>query len=56
MSQDTDFLRIVASGQETPGVAFYSDQSRSIGKTIRDLLLIWEVFEAEDMRNRVEFL
>jgi len=56
VTQDTDFLRITAAGQEIPGVAFYSDQMRSIGQVIHDLLLIWEVYEPGEMRNRVEFL
>jgi predicted nuclease of predicted toxin-antitoxin system len=56
VTQDTDFLRIVATGQEGPGVAFYPALERSIGQVIRHLLLIWEVYEPEEMRNRVEFL
>jgi predicted nuclease of predicted toxin-antitoxin system len=56
VTQDPDFLRIVAAGRETPGIAFYFDQSRSIGQIIRALLLVWEVYELEEMRNRVEFL
>jgi hypothetical protein len=56
VTQDTDFLRIAAGGVACPGVAFYPNQGRSIGQIIRDLLLIWEVYEPNDMRNRVEFL
>jgi uncharacterized protein with PIN domain len=56
VTQDTDFLRIVAAGEETPGIAFYPDRGHSIGQIIRDLLLIWEVYEPEEMRNHVEFL
>ena len=56
VTQDTDFLRMVAAGQETAGVAFYPAQGRSIGQVIRDLLLIWELYEPEELRNRVEFL
>ena len=56
VTQDTDFLRIAAAGQETPGIVFYSVQGRSIGKLIGDLLLIWEVYEPDEMRNHVEFL
>jgi hypothetical protein len=44
------------AGQETPGVVFYPDQERPIGQVIRDLLLIWELLEGEEIRNRVEFL
>jgi predicted nuclease of predicted toxin-antitoxin system len=56
VTQDTDFLRIAAAGRESPGITFYSAQSRSVGQVIRDLLLIWEVYEPEEIRNRVEFL
>jgi predicted nuclease of predicted toxin-antitoxin system len=56
VTQDPDFLRIAAAGEETRGVAFYTDQERSIGQVIRALLLIWEVYELAEMRNRVEFL
>src|SRR4051812_33696668 len=45
VTQDTDFLRLAATGQETCGVAFYADQGRSIGQIVRDLLLIWELCE-----------
>jgi hypothetical protein len=56
VTQDTDFLRLTAAGQETPGVVFYPDQGRSLGQIIHALLLIWEVYEPEELRNRVEFL
>ena len=56
VTQDTDFLRIAAEGQETAGVVFYPDQERSVGQVIRDLHLIWEVYEPDEMRCRVEFL
>jgi predicted nuclease of predicted toxin-antitoxin system len=56
VTQDTDFLRLAAAGQETSGIAFFPAQGRSIGQIIRDLLLIWEVYEPEEMRNRVEYL
>jgi len=56
VTQDADFLRIVAADEDTPGVAFCSAENRSLGQVIRDLLLIWEVYEPEEMRNRVEFL
>jgi len=56
VTQDADFLRMAASGREVPGIAFYPAESRSIGQVIRALLLIWEVYEPDEMRNRVEFL
>jgi predicted nuclease of predicted toxin-antitoxin system len=56
VTQDTDFLRTAAAGHESPGIAFSSTHGRSLGQVIRDLLLIWEVYEPKEMRNRVEFL
>ena len=56
VTQDTDFLRIAATGQQTPGIVFYPNQGSSVGQVIRHLLLIWEVYEPEEMINRVEFL
>jgi hypothetical protein len=56
VTQDTDFLRIAAGGAEMGGVVFYPSQGRSIGQVIRELLLIWEVLEPEEMRNRVEYI
>jgi hypothetical protein len=56
VTQDTDFLRLAAIGRETSGIAFSPGQGRSIGQVIHVLLLIWEVYEPEEMRNRIEFL
>jgi hypothetical protein len=56
VTQDTDFLRLAAAGHETAGVAFFPGQGRSLGQIIRALLLVWEVYEPQEMRNRVEFL
>jgi len=54
--QDTDFLRMATAGRESSGIAFYPDQERSLGQVIRALLLLWEVYKPDEMRNRVEFL
>lgn len=56
VTQDADFLRISASGQEHRGIAYYHFASRSIGQVIRVLLLMWEVYEPDEMTNRVEYL
>jgi predicted nuclease of predicted toxin-antitoxin system len=40
VTQDTDFLRMAAAGEQTPGIVFYPDQGRSLGQVIRALLLI----------------
>ncbi len=56
ITQDTDFLRIAASGQEHPGIVYFPAQGRSVGEVIRGVQLIWEVYEPADIQNRVEFI
>ena len=41
---------------EHRGIAFCDRQSRSIGQITASLLLIWEVYQPEEMANRIEFL
>jgi hypothetical protein len=55
-TQDQDFLRLHAASVEHRGIAFCYQQCRSIGQIIAGLLLIWEIYEPEEMVNRVEFL
>lgn len=55
-TRDADFLRIDALGLEHPGIAYCHPKSWSLGEIIRRLLLIWEIYEPEEMRNRVEYL
>lgn len=56
VTRDTDFLRIAASGAEHHGIAFYNENTRTIGQVITGLLLIWECLEPDGMRHRVEYL
>ena len=56
VTQDTDFPRMAASGREHAGIAFCPVQTRSIGQIVRSLLLIWEVYEPDEIRNRIEFI
>lgn len=55
-TQDEDFPRLNAAGAEHRGIAFCYQQTRSIGQIIAGLLLIWEVYEPEEMTGRVEYL
>jgi predicted nuclease of predicted toxin-antitoxin system len=56
ITQDADFLRIAARSTDHPGIAFYSQASRSLGSVIERLILIYEVLTAEEIAGRVEFL
>ncbi|MFE1744830.1 DUF5615 family PIN-like protein [Coleofasciculus sp. H7-2] len=53
---DADFLRLHQAGVEHAGITYCHQGSRSIGDILRGLILIWELLEPEDMRDRVEFL
>jgi predicted nuclease of predicted toxin-antitoxin system len=55
-TQDRDFLRLHSAGVPHAGIAYCAKDTRSIGETIQGLVLIWELLEPEEMRNRVEFL
>jgi predicted nuclease of predicted toxin-antitoxin system len=55
-TQDEDFLRHNAAGMPHAGIVFTAQQTRGIGQIIAGLLLIWEVYEREEMGNHVEFI
>ncbi len=56
VTRDADFLRFHARGVEHPGVAYYQPGSRSTGEIIAAVLLIFQTLDADEMRDRVEFL
>ncbi len=55
-TEDADFLRLDAAGENHPGIAYCHQQTRSIGEILRALVLIWEILEPEEMRNHVEYI
>lgn len=55
VTQDNDFLVLHAQGVEHAGIAFAS-QPRHIGELIRALMFIYEVLDAQDMVNHIEFI
>jgi hypothetical protein len=55
-TQDQDFLRLDAAGVEHGGVAYCAKDTKSIGELIQRLVLVWEIYEPEEMAGRVEHL
>ena len=55
-SHDDDFLKRSATGALHAGIIYCHQQKYSIGELIRLLVLIWEIYEPEEMRNRIEYL
>lgn len=56
VTDDTDFLRLAASTPDHPGVIFCRRKDHTIGEIIEFLQLVHGVFEAHEMRGRVEYL
>lgn len=54
-TQDDDFLRLHAAGIAHAGLAYVRQQT-SIGDIVRGLMLIHDVFDAQEMVGRVEML
>jgi predicted nuclease of predicted toxin-antitoxin system len=56
-TQDKDFLKLAGQeGTKHHGILFCRQQTRSVGEIIRGLMLVWEVYEAEELKNKVEYL
>jgi predicted nuclease of predicted toxin-antitoxin system len=55
-SEDDDFLSLASTGQIHAGVAYCHQHTRTIGQIVRALQLIWEIYEPDEMVNRVEFI
>ena len=55
-TQDRDFLRINAARMPHAGIAYCEKDTRSIGEIVSGLVLLWEIYEPEEMVNRVEYL
>jgi len=55
-TQDRDFLRIHARGAPHAGIAYSEKGALPVGEIISRLVLLWDVYEPEEMANRVEYL
>jgi len=54
-TQDDDFLRLHAAGAKHAGIV-YAPAQASIGDIIYGLMLVYQVLDAEDMVEQVEYL
>ncbi len=55
-TKDADFLRLHATSVEHQGIVFSPQGRDTVGAVIRGLILIWEVYEPEELKNRLEYL
>ena len=54
-TQDTDFLRLAASGMPHVGIV-YARQHASVGAIIQGLMLVHQLLNAEEMMGQIEYL
>jgi hypothetical protein len=55
-TQDQDFLRLDAAGIAHAGIAFCAKDTKPIGEILQRLVLIWEIYEPEEIVGRIEYL
>ncbi len=55
VTHDDDFISM-ASKKKHSGIVYTHQQKYSIGDFIRNLKLLWDIVEAEEMKNHIEFL
>ena len=55
ITKDDDFLRLHAQRTPHRGIVFV-DRQASVGEIVRGLLLIYQVMDAEELYDHVEFL
>ena len=56
VARDPDFLGMHGQGVHHAGIAFWHSKRRNLGHLVLDLVLLWRVATAEEMRGRVEYL
>ncbi|MCA0455578.1 MAG: DUF5615 family PIN-like protein [Chloroflexi bacterium] len=56
VTSDEDFLIMTSTQSEHAGIIYGKQQAHSIGDWVKGLELICFVYNADDMKNRVEFL
>ena len=49
-------LILAGAGTFHAGLVYCHQNTRSIGQVIRALELIWQVYEPDEMKNRIEFI
>jgi len=56
VTHDRNFLRLVASMADHPGLAYCPPMHRSIGQIVLSLVHLWRTTTSEQMRGRIEYL
>jgi hypothetical protein len=55
-THDADFVMLATGGAEHAGIVFGQQEKHTIGDRVRVLSQLHATFQAEDFRNRLQFL
>lgn len=55
-TQDDDFLVLASAGAQHAGIVYCHQNARSIGQIIQALELVWQIYELDEIKSRVEFI
>ena len=56
VTQDDDLLKLASTGIKHFGLVYYHPQKRTIKQILRGLVLIYQVLEADEMRDHIEYI
>lgn len=56
LTHDSDFVGLNQVGAQHSGIVYCHRLRRSLGEIIRGLIVVWEVYEPEEMANQIEYL
>ena len=56
LQHDEDFLEIDATGPRHAGIVFCRNGRYRFGEIVQKLVLIWEIYDHEELSDRVEYL
>jgi hypothetical protein len=53
---DADYIQLATEGMEHAGIVYGQAEKHLVGEWVKGLELIYGVYTADEMRNRVEYL
>lgn len=56
VTHDDDFLRLAAGDVERAGIVYCRKTKYAVGALIRQLILVFEGLQPDEMQNQIEFL
>lgn len=55
-TQDDDYLALHAAGIKHAGIVYCHQESRTLREIIASLTLLWQMYDADELKGRLEFI